>query len=44
MHKKGETLNFFYGKTGGVIVQQNLDGTTFVQLDLKPRPFVILGG
>jgi alpha-amylase len=43
MHSPGDKLNFLYGASGSVTVQQNPDGTTFVQLDLNPMQFVILG-
>jgi glycosidase len=42
MHRPGDALNFLYGKAGNVPVQRNLDGTTFVKVELGPRQFVIL--
>ena len=39
----GQTLRFLYGATGGVSVRASSDGTRFVDLDLAPGQFVILG-
>jgi alpha-amylase len=42
LHKGGDNLTFLYGNTGSVTAQAKADGTTFVQLNLQPRQFVVL--
>jgi hypothetical protein len=42
LHKAGDIMSLFFGGSGNVPVQQSLDGTTLVQLQLAPHQFVIL--
>jgi glycosidase len=42
LHSAGEVMDFLYGKTGSVTVQEAPDGSRFVKLDLAPREFVVL--
>jgi alpha-amylase len=42
-HKPGEKMNFLYGKSGHVEIKQAKNGALYVQLDLSPRQFCILG-
>lgn len=41
-HKKGDNLNFLYGDTGSVAINEPSRGTLSVQLNLQPYQFVIL--
>ncbi len=43
LHQPGDMLQYLYGGTGGVPVQQAPDGTRFVQLNLPGYQFAILG-
>ena len=43
LNAPGETLRFLYGAPGGVPVRASADGARFVDLDLAPAQFVILG-
>lgn len=42
-HQDGDPMTFLYGKSGSVLIQTAPNGTRFVQLELAPRQFVILG-
>lgn len=43
LHNAGDSMKFLYGGTNGVSVMQSpLSGLRYVQLNLKPRQFVIL--
>ena len=42
IHQPGDTMQFLYGNSGSVVVQQAPDGSRYVQLNLAPRQFVIL--
>jgi hypothetical protein len=43
LHADGSSLRFLYGGVGTVPVRTAADGSRFVQLDLAPHQFVILG-
>lgn len=42
LHKPGDEMNFLYGKSGSITVQQASGGALCVRLDLNPLQFVIL--
>jgi alpha-amylase len=42
LHQEGETMQFLYGKEGGVTVQSHPDSSLCVQLELAPMQFVIV--
>lgn len=42
LHQSGDTMNYLYGKAGGVQVQRALDSSLYVQLPLDAHQFVIL--
>src|SRR5262249_18285837 len=43
LHAPGQSLGFLYGGEGSVPVRAAADGAHFVELDLAPLQFVILG-
>jgi glycosidase len=43
LHQPGDMMRFLYGAPGAVPVQRAPDGTLYVNLDLAPYQFVILG-
>jgi hypothetical protein len=42
-HQPNDQLQFLYGGEGAVSVQQSSEGAIYVQLQLAPFQFVILG-
>lgn len=42
LHQSGDEMNFLYGSSGSVNVQQAPNGALFVRLNLKPWQFVVL--